>query len=101
MAGETFDSYIVRAQAVDIGQGYTIAGIVLGEGETAWNPASTKGPLYGPGVVEYVMHPTGITVYEFDLDRQCCYSDSCPLPREALKTRCTLHALESYAVASS
>jgi len=31
----------------------------LQEGERAWNPTSTKRMLYGPALVDYVLHPDG------------------------------------------
>lgn len=50
----------------DIDDGWTRHMVQLDEGDTADNPASTKGPLYGPGFVVYDRHRTSITVREFD-----------------------------------
>jgi hypothetical protein len=97
---ETYSSNQIRAQAVDHGNGWSFAGIVLKRGETAWNPASTKGPIHGPGLVEYHMHYTGIKVYEEDLTVECMGGDrleewpfwkACQDDREAGTTRCTKH----------
>lgn len=50
----------------DIGNGWKRYMVQLEQGDTADNPASTKGPLYGPGFVVYDVAPSGITVREFD-----------------------------------
>jgi hypothetical protein len=50
----------------DIGEGWTRHLVQLDMGDTADNPASTKGPLHGPGFVVYDCHRTGISVREFD-----------------------------------
>jgi len=61
-----FDEAAIREQAVRLDERTTIAGVVLDRGDTTWNPTSTKGPLYGPSLVEYLMMPSGISVFEFD-----------------------------------
>jgi hypothetical protein len=33
--------------------------VVLAEGDSAWNPASTKHDLYGPCTIVYTMHVDG------------------------------------------
>jgi hypothetical protein len=33
--------------------------VELADLAAAWNPASTKSKLYGPGVIEYVLHADG------------------------------------------
>lgn len=43
----------------DIGNGWQAATIKLDDGETAPNPASTYGPIYGPCVVTYRRAPSG------------------------------------------
>lgn len=44
----------------DLGNGWSEASVTLREGDTATNPASTKGPLYGPAKVTYQKAPGGI-----------------------------------------
>ena len=47
----------------DIGGGYQRVVIDLGPQDSASNPASTKGPIYGPATVGYLIAPSGsITV---------------------------------------
>lgn len=46
----------------DLGGGYTRHLVQLAEGDTADNPASSKGPLYGPAFVCYDVHRSGIDV---------------------------------------
>jgi hypothetical protein len=46
-----------------LGDGWTRHIVELGEGDTADNPLSTKGPIYGPAFVVYDCHKTGITVH--------------------------------------
>lgn len=46
----------------DLGGGYTRHMVQLAMGDTADNPASTKGPIYGPQFVVYDCHKTGISV---------------------------------------
>lgn len=41
------------------GGGWERAVLVLGKGDTAWNPASTKHVIYGPARVTYVRAPDG------------------------------------------
>ena len=91
----------IRKQAVDIGGGFTIAGVELQRGDTTWNPASTKGPLYGPSLVEYVMHYSGIQVHEFDLNDRCTWQGAECAPRVPGTTRCAEHALARYAKVST
>lgn len=49
-----------------LGEGWTRHIVELAKGDTADNPASTKGPLYGPGFVTYDISPQGTTAYEED-----------------------------------
>lgn len=49
-----------------LGGGWTRHIVELAEGDTADNPASTKGPIYGPAFVVYDCHKTGITVHVHD-----------------------------------
>lgn len=63
------DSYTDGVRYVvghDIGGGWTRHIVQLDKGDTADNPASTKGPIHGPGLVVYDRHHTGITVHEYD-----------------------------------
>jgi len=46
----------------DLGSGYTRHLVQLEEGDTADNPASTKGPIYGPCFICYDVHRSGISV---------------------------------------
>ncbi len=46
-----------------LGNGWTRHIVELQEGETADNPASTKGPLYGPALVVYDVSRTNIHVH--------------------------------------
>lgn len=55
----------IRA-AAESRDGYSITEILLNKGATAWNPASTKGPLYGPSSIVYVMDTAGIRIFERD-----------------------------------
>jgi hypothetical protein len=43
----------IRSQAQDIGEGWSQATIIVKPGETAWNPGSTKRPIYGAAKVTY------------------------------------------------
>lgn len=43
----------------DLGNGWTEATVWVAEGSTADNPASTKGPLYGPARITYQRAPDG------------------------------------------
>jgi hypothetical protein len=106
MADETYTAERVRELAINLGQGYSFAGIVLKRGETAWNPASTKSPLYGPGKVEYHMHSSNIEVHEEDLTVECMGGDqleewpfwkTCQDDREAGTTRCLQHTPKAVA----
>jgi hypothetical protein len=108
MADETYTAERVRELAVDLGGSWQFFGVVLKRGETAWNPASTKGPLYGPSLVEYRMHYTGIEVHEEDLTVECMGGDridewpfwkTCQDDREAGTTRCTKHTPKATASA--
>jgi hypothetical protein len=101
-----YSEQAVRERAVDVGEGYFMAGLVLHRGDTAWNPASTKGPLYGPSLVEYELHFTGIRIYENVLKGTCVVGDRnpddvwvpCSRPRRAPDdTRCGEHTLAAYA----
>ena len=48
---------------VPLGEGWYKAEVSLKEGDSAWNPASTKRELYGPATVLYRKAPDGgITV---------------------------------------
>ncbi len=93
----------VRERAVDLGEGWSIASLVLMRRDTAWNPCSTKGPIYGPGLVEFHMHFTGITVYDSLLSEMCVGGDRnpagvwvpCGQLREDGTTRCADHALKA------
>lgn len=109
MAGETYDADRIRQLAVDIGHNWSVTAVVLKRGETAWNPASTKGPLFGPSLLEYNMHTSGIEVHEEDLTVECMGGDRidewpfwrvCQADREAGTTRCPEHALARYASVS-
>lgn len=42
-----------------LGDGWERAVATLAEGDSAWNPASTKHVLYGPSVVTYDRAPDG------------------------------------------
>src|SRR4051812_9742699 len=104
-----YDADDVRERAVDVGGGWTVAGLLLDRGDTAWNPASTKGPLYGPSMVEYRLHHTGIDVVEVDPGSPCFgghqleewpYWRRCTVEPEAGMTRCAMHSLVHYAVAA-
>lgn len=45
---------------IDLGDtGWTRAAVVLDAGESADNPASTKGPIYGPAIVTYDRYADG------------------------------------------
>jgi len=46
-----------------LGNGWTRHIVELAEGDTADNPCSTKGPIYGPAFVTYDCHRSGITVH--------------------------------------
>lgn len=46
-----------------LGRGWEEAVLILPEGDTAWNPASTKTVIYGPATVTYQRDPNGITAY--------------------------------------
>ena len=46
----------------DLGGGYTRYLVQMAEGDTADNPCSTKGPIYGPAFVCYDVHRSGISV---------------------------------------
>lgn len=46
-----------------LGGGYTRHIAQLAEGDTADNPASSKGPIYGPCVVVYDVAPSGIQIH--------------------------------------
>lgn len=41
------------------GTGWKRAAVTLGEGDSAWNPASTKHVIHGPAVVMYERAPDG------------------------------------------
>ena len=101
-----FSAEDVRAAAVSIGGNFSISGLVLQRGDTAWNPASTKGPLYGPGLVEYELHPSGIRVFETDLTGICMFGETnaatfawtpCTRSRRDGDTRCEEHSLAADA----
>lgn len=62
MPTETYPDVTVYDNAEDVGDGYKLTEISLGRGETAWNPLSTKGPLFGPGNIAYLIHASGINV---------------------------------------
>lgn len=49
-----------------LGAGWVRHIVELQHGDTADNPASTKGPLYGPSVLVYDVAPSGTTVHEYD-----------------------------------
>lgn len=108
MADETYDAATVRSLAVQVDGAWEITALVLKDGETAWNPASTKGPLHGPALVEYEMHPTSIRVIEEDLTDRCMGGEvgdgggweRCSFPRVGTKTRCIEHSLENLAAHS-
>lgn len=99
MTDETYDANRIRSLAVDLGDRWTLAEIQLAKDETAWNPLSTKGPIYGPQAVQYVMHPSGITVRLFD--KNTCIGarkdngQQCRKPVQGRETRCPEHPLES------
>ena len=40
-------------------EGWKRATVLLLRGDTAWNPASTKGVIYGPATVTYERGPDG------------------------------------------
>jgi hypothetical protein len=45
---------------VSLGEtGWARASVTLAEGETAWNPASTRSVLVGPAVITYERAPDG------------------------------------------
>lgn len=49
-----------------LGNGWTRQIVELERGDTADNPASTKGPIYGPGVVVYDTSASGITATHYN-----------------------------------
>lgn len=49
-----------------LGDGWTRHIVQLAKGDTADNPASTKGPIYGPAFVVYDCHRSGISVAVLD-----------------------------------
>lgn len=102
------DDY-VRSHALDVGGGWSITGLLLARGDTAWNPASTKGPLYGPSLLEYRLHHSGIDIMEHDVGHACFggepmeewpYWKSCTSQPEPGMTRCVKHSLAHYAVSA-
>lgn len=109
MADETYDAQRIRQLAVDFGDGYSLAPVVLQRGETAWNPASTKGPLFGPSLIEYRFTPSNIEVFKEDFTVECMGGDrleewpywrACQSDREAGTTLCLEHALARHASVS-
>jgi hypothetical protein len=102
-----YSAELVRDHGVDVGGGWTVAGVLLDCGDTAWNPASTKGPLCGPSMVEYRIHHSGIDVVEVDPGSPCFGGDQleewpywrrCPSQPEPGMTRCNRHSLAHYAM---
>lgn len=58
-----YDSKAVYAAASEQDEArYQLSVIELEEGDTAWNPASTKPErqIHGPATVRYLLHPSGI-----------------------------------------
>jgi len=47
------------------GEGWSEAHVELGKDDTAWNPGSTKYPIYGPAYVVYERHRSGISGYVY------------------------------------
>ena len=66
--------YIAKAHTVhaedlrweDIGEGWKRAEVVLKQGMSAWNPASTKHLVPGPGVMLYHKSPSGAVTAHWD-----------------------------------
>lgn len=52
----------VMAAAVDIGEGWKRATITLAEGDTLWNPYSTKKHYTGAGTWSFLIHPSSLEV---------------------------------------
>lgn len=46
--------------------GYRYAVVVLGPNDSSDNPASTKRLIVGPGVWLWEIHPSGVSVWEYD-----------------------------------
>lgn len=70
MAGETYDRKTVEAERIELDHGDKIAEIAVQVGETAWNPLSAKGPMYGGQIIKYVWLSGGINVGLYPLG-QC------------------------------
>lgn len=54
----------------DIGNGWTRHMVQIAKGDTADNPSSTKGPIYGPAFIVYDVHASGIRTQLFDTPGQ-------------------------------
>jgi hypothetical protein len=64
-----YDSERVLANAHDRGHGWATTTVELKDGETAWNPASTKSAITGPAHLEYDIAPDGGVVLTIDAPR--------------------------------
>lgn len=75
--------------------GNRVTELLLEDGDTAWNPASTKGPLVGPSVLVYDQHVSGIRIFEMPVGT--CVAPfwpedgPCPNPAVDRETRCADH----------
>lgn len=49
----------VDGMAESVGAGNRAVTLRLQAGDTAWNPASTKGPIPGPAKVHFMQYPDG------------------------------------------
>lgn len=105
MANETYTAAVVRESAIEMDERTKLAELALQKGETAWNPLSTKGPIYGPVIVKYVIQPSGINVGLYPLGRcvgmnRLTYGDGrldewvqCPHKIDPMLVRCEDHEL--------
>jgi hypothetical protein len=62
MSNKHYSMSDIFDQATDIGDGWKSARIILGDGETAVCPGSTKWVFQGPGEVAYSMNGGGMWV---------------------------------------
>ena len=69
MTAPTYTHKTVNDLAVVDQYGGRVTELVLADGESCWNPASTKGHLWGPSTLVFDMHVSGIQIYEFDLGK--------------------------------
>ena len=50
---------------IDTGNGLEVAVVSLATSDTAWNPGSTKRPIYGPAYMVYERRRSGISGYVY------------------------------------